>query len=282
MSPYFHPALVSRTKDLLERATGASQRQGSGSWVTRKMPQRPTLDSLWNTLEGRFTSFVAGESEEQPASASSKRPESVAGPFAHYSAIGAEPTEPAKPTVPGPFSQAPTAPAVPPPGPPPPGPPAFSPRKAAEPIKKGHTHKRSQSMGFLAYGSDPYASAPSWAPPPEMMMPTPEDPASEHEQVEDQEPNQPPPAPAMFGAEPTPPPMSQPPSQPTISEEDDIEDLGFGNASSKASSERKRQATESAGSNTAAPASVAAPSAPASPPAEKRPAPDPGKLSKQG
>ena len=92
-SPYLHRALLSQVKELSDRLVGAPQIGGNGTnWVTRKM-QRPTLDGVWASLEGRFTKFIAGEDGSSETSSPAKSKGSgqggneTVGPFSHYSAI---------------------------------------------------------------------------------------------------------------------------------------------------------------------------------------------------
>ena len=174
-SPFLHPCLLDQTKDLHDRLSCTPPRDGGpGSWVTRKMA-RPTLDSLWSTLEGKFTSFVAGEGEEASATAPSAS-EAIAnskgkqiGPFSHYSAISPASTS-------GTVSRAQSISdlhgsaaygATSPPASPPKrgGFPAQPPRAQPQRAPPSAQHQRTGSLGFSAFGSDPYATAPSWAPP---------------------------------------------------------------------------------------------------------------------
>jgi hypothetical protein len=199
-SPFYNWTLCHQIPALMDRVSGTpTKATDTGSWVSRTI-QRPTLDSLWGTLEGRFTSFVAGEGAgEVPPPVKTKAPlvAVAAGPFANYSSISPAENgqisrtpsvtdlgamqpqqaqmngtsayhppaqssyEAALPPLPNPSSL--------PPLPPLPKPSVAAPSPAARkapPRAAHHQHSRSQSMGFLAYGSDPYASAPSWAPKP--------------------------------------------------------------------------------------------------------------------
>jgi hypothetical protein len=86
-SPFYHSGLVAQVKALSERALAAPGKDKS-SWITRNVP-RPTVDSLWSTLEGRFSKFVAGEGEAGSQDIIVK-PETISanvGPFSHFSAI---------------------------------------------------------------------------------------------------------------------------------------------------------------------------------------------------
>ena len=58
----------------------------SGSWIGSKMA-KPSLDKIGGWLEGRFTSFIAGEGDSpNPAEGSSKVP-TFSGPFTQYGEI---------------------------------------------------------------------------------------------------------------------------------------------------------------------------------------------------
>lgn len=48
---------------------------------------KPSLDKIGNWLEGRFTSFIAGEDEPQKHEETHVKESSFSGPFAHYSTI---------------------------------------------------------------------------------------------------------------------------------------------------------------------------------------------------
>lgn len=324
ITPFFHPTLLSRAKELLERATGSPSKADGGSWMSRKIPPRPTLDSLWTTLEGRFSSFVAGDSEDGGAGkAAVSVADGTTGPFATFSVISEESVGGSSGTSSGnkdsgfaksqsqpdlrraSESHAAPPPPVPrmppnippakalslPPGPPPPQAPAPLPRQPPKstvsvgpPVvaKRGHAHKRSQSMGFLAYGSDPYASAPSWAPPPTQGSLMEEEESGKAEEDEEAEPETPQAAPqsngwwgaAGYSAAPghsaldapsrgddmgggnfispmgstsaSPASFAAPATsqQGTTAEDEELEDLGFGNASTQRSRQQRQQTTD--------------------------------------
>jgi hypothetical protein len=153
-SPFYHPALLAQIKDLSDRLSSVSFQDKSGSWISRKV-QRPTLDNVWSTLEGRFTKFVAGEAEEDPALAARKKAKQdaakgVAGPFAHYSSItptgldslsrNASSTDLSMRATPPPQAQ-----------------PISAPNTVTRTgtVKQTH-HRRSSSYGYGPYGADPY------------------------------------------------------------------------------------------------------------------------------
>lgn len=90
-SPFYHAGLIAQVKALSDRLVAAPGHDKSGSWITRKVP-KPTIDSLWNTLEGSFSKFVAGEGEVSAkevfkAEAAKQGTAGAIGPFTHYSSI---------------------------------------------------------------------------------------------------------------------------------------------------------------------------------------------------
>lgn len=153
-SPFYHPALLAQVTQFSDRLSNVSF-QDKGSWLSRKV-QRPTLDNVWSTLEGRFTKFVAGEAEVDPQEALRKKQaedaaKAVAGPFAHYSSI--------TPHGPESISRNPS-PSVNMRYTPPPQPQVQStsvPNSVTKPGTKTATHhRRTSSYGFGPYGADPY------------------------------------------------------------------------------------------------------------------------------
>lgn len=153
-SPFYHPALLAQVKELSDRLSLVSFRDKSGSWISRKV-QRPTLDNVWSTLEGRISKFVTGEVEEDPAVTARKKAKQdaakgVAGPFAHYSSI--------TPTGPDSLSRQASSTdlnmrATPPPQQQPTSVPNTVTRR--DTAKQTH-HRRSSSYGYGPYGADPY------------------------------------------------------------------------------------------------------------------------------
>ncbi|PLW57692.1 hypothetical protein PCANC_01350 [Puccinia coronata f. sp. avenae] len=94
--PFYHPFLLEQVKTLSSRLSAAPLAEKGSSWITRKMP-RPTLDNVWQTLEGRVHKFVAGDDDDdgsKPAASnatgSSSQNNQVLGPFSHYSSISPE------------------------------------------------------------------------------------------------------------------------------------------------------------------------------------------------
>ncbi|KAM0752348.1 hypothetical protein T439DRAFT_324423 [Meredithblackwellia eburnea MCA 4105] len=164
-SPFYNAGLVAQVKALSDRLTAAPGHD-KGSWIARKVP-RPTIDSLWTGLEGRFTKFVAGEGEPSAQEVAAKAEVAkqqqlnggVVGPFSHYSSISPGSTSgtlsrtqsqsdltitsrpPSRPTS----AAASHTPAGPPPV-----------KRAAF---KTH-HSRSSSLGFAGYNYDPNAPPP--------------------------------------------------------------------------------------------------------------------------
>lgn len=92
-SPFYNSELVDQVKSLTDRLNSAPGHDKGASWITRNVP-RPTIDSLWSTMEGRFSKFVSGDGEAKvssqlrlAASDVSKPNPSAIGPFSHYSTI---------------------------------------------------------------------------------------------------------------------------------------------------------------------------------------------------
>ncbi|KAA1138065.1 hypothetical protein PGTUg99_027564 [Puccinia graminis f. sp. tritici] len=90
--PFYHAPLFDQIKALSGRLSATPLADKGSSWIARKMP-RPTLDNVWQTLEGRVHKFVAGDDDEgsnQAASTSigsASQNNKVLGPFSHYSSI---------------------------------------------------------------------------------------------------------------------------------------------------------------------------------------------------
>lgn len=165
-SPFYHPGLVAQVKLLSDRLIAAPGHDKAGSWITRKV-QRPTIDSLWSGLEGRFTKFVAGEGESPATVAAkaevAKQTSGPIGPFSHYSSISPASTSG---TLSRTHSQnelgigaAPSRVVS-----------SSSSTTGPPPVKrapfKTH-HSRSSSLGFAGYNYDPNAPPPwqSYQPP---------------------------------------------------------------------------------------------------------------------
>ncbi|CAG8698294.1 3678_t:CDS:2, partial [Ambispora leptoticha] len=92
-SPYFHKCFLEQLKELTQRLlehgdNASGNNNESSSWIFAKKMSKPTLDSLWGSLEGKFNQFIAGdtaeESEKKPAAIHSQ---DTVGPFSHFSAI---------------------------------------------------------------------------------------------------------------------------------------------------------------------------------------------------
>jgi hypothetical protein len=169
-SPYYTPQLVAQVKALSDRLTAAPGHDKAGSWITRMVPRGPTKETLWSTLEGGFTKFVAGEGELSAKALVAKAEVAKAanggpiGPFSHYSSISpgstsgtlsrtqsqsdlnvsmppSRPASSAAATPPTAHQQAP--------GPPP---------VKRAPFKTHHS--RSSSLGIAGYNYDPNAPPP--------------------------------------------------------------------------------------------------------------------------
>lgn len=89
---FYHATLFEQVKALSARLSATPAADKSTSWITRKMP-RPTLDNVWQTLEGRVHKFVAGDDDEgnsqsvANSTSSTSQNNQVLGPFSHFSSI---------------------------------------------------------------------------------------------------------------------------------------------------------------------------------------------------
>ncbi|CAG8481499.1 5347_t:CDS:2 [Ambispora gerdemannii] len=93
-SPYFHKCFLRQLKELTQRLLEhgdnvPGNNNESSSWTFAKKMSKPTLDSLWGSLEGKFNQFIAGdtaeEGEKKPSS--SIHSQDTVGPFSHFSSI---------------------------------------------------------------------------------------------------------------------------------------------------------------------------------------------------
>ncbi|WAQ88928.1 hypothetical protein PtA15_10A351 [Puccinia triticina] len=90
--PFYHASLLEQVKTLSGRLSATPLADKGSSWITRKMP-RPTLDNVWQSLEGRVHKFVAGDDDEtsnqvaSTSASSAAQNNKVLGPFSHYSSI---------------------------------------------------------------------------------------------------------------------------------------------------------------------------------------------------
>lgn len=91
-SPFYNSELVDQVKSLTDRLNSAPGQDKGASWITRNVP-RPTIDSLWSTMEGKFSKFVSGDGEAKSSGPLRLIPDAVKsnapaiGPFSHYSTI---------------------------------------------------------------------------------------------------------------------------------------------------------------------------------------------------
>ncbi|KAG0147708.1 hypothetical protein CROQUDRAFT_670305 [Cronartium quercuum f. sp. fusiforme G11] len=97
---FYPPTLIEQVKAFSGRLSAAPVPSDKNtSWIARKMP-RPTLDNVWQSLEGRVHKFVAGDDDEgKPESGAAGNSIGVGGavlnvpsanalgPFSHYSSI---------------------------------------------------------------------------------------------------------------------------------------------------------------------------------------------------
>ncbi|RUS28922.1 Sec23-binding domain of Sec16-domain-containing protein [Jimgerdemannia flammicorona] len=84
-SPYFHKCFLVKLKELndLLEANGGRPNTGAdsaASWLSNKLP-KPTLDSIWGSLEGKFSKFVSGEDTANAGNESRPSTEIVASPY---------------------------------------------------------------------------------------------------------------------------------------------------------------------------------------------------------
>ncbi|CAJ0846909.1 12758_t:CDS:10, partial [Entrophospora sp. SA101] len=90
-SPYFHGCFLQKLKDLtqrlLEHGGSNSGTNESSSWTFAKKMPKASLDSLWESLEGKFNKFVAGDSVDKSDKKTPSTNFEPVGPFSHYSAI---------------------------------------------------------------------------------------------------------------------------------------------------------------------------------------------------
>lgn len=85
-SPYLNATFIEQLRGLADRLVAAPLVDKSGSWIASKMA-RPSLDKIGNWLEGRFTSFIAGDNEQPKPEETRGHEHTFSGPFAHYSTI---------------------------------------------------------------------------------------------------------------------------------------------------------------------------------------------------
>ena len=88
-NPFYHTSLLMQLKELSDKTNFDAMQ--NVSWIQRKMV-KPSLDNLWNSMEGRLTKFIAGDgsddqSKEIVNSSTSINESNKSGPFAHFSTI---------------------------------------------------------------------------------------------------------------------------------------------------------------------------------------------------
>ncbi|CAJ0830040.1 10824_t:CDS:10, partial [Entrophospora sp. SA101] len=67
-SPYFHGCFLQKLKDLIQcllEHGGSNSDTNESSWIFAKKMPKATFDSLWESLEGKFNKFVAGDSVDK-------------------------------------------------------------------------------------------------------------------------------------------------------------------------------------------------------------------------
>lgn len=85
-SPFYHPDLFIELKELSDRLSSRGDNNDK-SWITKKMV-RPSLDTLWNSMEGRLTKFIVGNDDDSqtPVAKPNEAAKDV-GPFAQFTSI---------------------------------------------------------------------------------------------------------------------------------------------------------------------------------------------------
>jgi COPII coat assembly protein SEC16 len=90
-SPYYHPALMAATDDIMARLK-LSPKEGTSSWITK-----PTMNQVSSTMWDRFNKFVSGDDAQNPAQGSPGDPVGESGPFARIA--GGTPTISRSPSI---------------------------------------------------------------------------------------------------------------------------------------------------------------------------------------
>ena len=106
-SQFYTPTFIGELKNLSDRLTAAPQVDKTASWISKKMT-KPSLDTIGNWLEGRFSKLIIGEGEETAEAIESDQAQaatSAYGPFSHYSTISstapsAQPSRSSTPYIP--------------------------------------------------------------------------------------------------------------------------------------------------------------------------------------
>ncbi|KAH6918573.1 Sec23-binding domain of Sec16-domain-containing protein [Coprinopsis sp. MPI-PUGE-AT-0042] len=91
-SPFLTPNFIAQLRLLVDRISGTSHSEKSGSWIGGKIA-KPSLDSIGGWLEGRFTKLVTGDGEDEPEKKNGNAEQKpFDGPFAQYSTISNGPS----------------------------------------------------------------------------------------------------------------------------------------------------------------------------------------------
>jgi hypothetical protein len=95
-SAYFTSTFEEQLKGLSDRIVGAPHLDKSGSWIGAKMA-KPSMDSIGNWLEGRFTKLITGDGDNSPTlpeEDNKTADKTFSGPFTHYSTISSATNSP--------------------------------------------------------------------------------------------------------------------------------------------------------------------------------------------
>ncbi|CAG8482485.1 1997_t:CDS:10 [Paraglomus occultum] len=90
-SQYFHHCFLQNLKKLTQRLLEHNNNNTNNgnneqsSWLFAKKMPKARLDSLWDSLEGKFNKFVAGDTNDAPNKKQQTESAEVVGPFSHFS-----------------------------------------------------------------------------------------------------------------------------------------------------------------------------------------------------